>query len=81
VVVVVSLREATFYDQCYALGFPLPGFWREVFNSDAYDFFVNPLVAGNDGGITADGPPVHGMPHSAGLTIPANSILVFAHEG
>jgi 1,4-alpha-glucan branching enzyme len=28
------------------LGFPIPGFWREVFNSDVYDHWVNPKVAG-----------------------------------
>ena len=35
--------------------FPLPGFWKERFNSDAYDHWVNPQVAGNDGGIVAQG--------------------------
>jgi 1,4-alpha-glucan branching enzyme len=80
VVVVVSLREQTFYDQSYALGFPLPGYWREVFNSDLYDNFPNPIVQGNSGGVYVAGPPMHGLPHSAGVTIPANSVLVFARD-
>jgi len=80
VVVVVSLREATYYDHSYQLGFPLPGYWHEVFNSDAYDNFLNPWVQGNAGGISADGPAMHGLPHSAGITIPANSVLVFARD-
>ena len=80
VVVVVSLREATFSDHSYALGFPLPGHWYEVFNSDVYDHFVNPWVQGNAGGISADGPPLHGLSQSAGITIPANSVVVFARD-
>jgi len=80
VVVVLSLREGTFYDHSYALGFPLSGQWREVFNSDVYDSFPNPWVQGNFGGISAGGGPMHGLPYSAGITIPANSILVFARE-
>jgi 1,4-alpha-glucan branching enzyme len=81
IVVVVSLREDTFYEHSYALGFPLPGYWQEVFNSDVYDNFVNPSVRGNAGAISADGPPMHGLPHSAGITIPANSVLIFARDG
>ena len=34
VVVVASLSETTYYN--YVLGFPLPGRWAEVFNSDLY---------------------------------------------
>jgi 1,4-alpha-glucan branching enzyme len=61
VVVVVSLREQTFYDRSYALGFPGSGHRHEVFNSDVYDHFANPWVQGNPGGVDADGPPMHGM--------------------
>lgn len=80
VVVLVSLAERTFYDHAYALGFPRPGHWHEVFNSDFYDYLPNPWVQGNPGGVSAGGPPLHGMPHSAGITIPANSVLVFAAD-
>ena len=40
VIVVATLAEQTWWS--YDLGFPLPGFWREVFNSDVYDNWVNP---------------------------------------
>jgi 1,4-alpha-glucan branching enzyme len=76
VVVVASLRETTWYS--YSLGFPRRGRWREVFNSDVYDGWVNPQSAGNGGHIEADGPPLHGFAASASIVIPANSILVFA---
>ena len=47
VVVAATLNESTYWG--YALGFPGPGNWREVFNSDVYDNWVNPIVAGNGG--------------------------------
>jgi 1,4-alpha-glucan branching enzyme len=77
VVVVASLSESTMPDRQYALGFPRPGRWREVLNSDAYDHWPNPWVQGNLGAVDADGAPMHGLPHSALITIPANSVLVF----
>jgi 1,4-alpha-glucan branching enzyme len=78
VVVVASLDESTF--QRYELGFPRPGRWREALNGDFYDGLPNPRVAGNGGAIRADGPPMHGLPHSAALVIPANGLLVLVHE-
>src|SRR5215213_4322349 len=80
VVVVASLNETTFYDRSYRIGFPRDGRWNEVFNSDVYDQWVNPNVQGNAGGMTADGPEWDGLPASAGITLPANSILVFARD-
>jgi 1,4-alpha-glucan branching enzyme len=77
---VASLNETTFYNSSYRIGFPGGGHWNEVFNSDVYDQFVNPNVQGNAGGITADGPPWDGMSTSATLTLPANSLLVFARD-
>ena len=78
VVVVASLNESTFFG--YGLGFPGGGAWREVFNSDVYDNWVNPGVSGNGGGIQANGPPLHGLPASAQIVIPANGLLVFARD-
>jgi 1,4-alpha-glucan branching enzyme len=78
VVVVVSLNESTYWN--YWLGFPGVGRWKEIFNSDVYESWVNPQVAGNGGEIWANGGPMHNLPNSAGIVIPANSILVFARE-
>jgi 1,4-alpha-glucan branching enzyme len=80
IVVVASLGESTYYNHSYSLGFPRAGDWHEVFNSDLYDHFANPWAQGNPGGVTAGGPPLHGLPHSAQITIPANSLLVFARD-
>jgi 1,4-alpha-glucan branching enzyme len=79
-VVVASLNESTFYNYSYRLGFPGGGHWNEVFNSDIYDQWFNPNVQGNPGGITAGGPGRDGLPTSAGITLPANGVLVFARD-
>jgi 1,4-alpha-glucan branching enzyme len=76
VVVVASLNEATWWG--YRLGFPSAGRWVEIFNSDVYDNWVNPLVAGNAGGVEAAWQPMHGLPASASVVIPANGVVVFA---
>ncbi|MDR1990144.1 MAG: alpha amylase C-terminal domain-containing protein [Acidobacteriaceae bacterium] len=76
VIVVASFATETWRN--YEIGFPSAGDWREVFNSDTYDQWVNPRVEGNRGTVRADGPPRHGLPCSARLTIPANAILAFA---
>ena len=75
VVVVASLNETTHYN--YQIPLPAPGQWLEVFNSDAYD---NPSPHGNGGSIQANGPALNALQYSAWITIPANSILVFARD-
>ncbi len=79
VVVVVSLNDSTFWS--YDIGFPASERWLEVFNSDVYDNWVNPWAAGNGGGIWANGAPMHDLPASGTIVIPANGILVFARDG
>jgi 1,4-alpha-glucan branching enzyme len=69
VVIVVSLNDATYYN--YDIGFPRGGAWVEAFNSDVYDHWVNPWVAGNGGQVIASGPGMHGFSDSASLVIPA----------
>jgi 1,4-alpha-glucan branching enzyme len=76
VIVVATLAETTWYN--YGIGFPYAGAWTEVFNSDVYDSWVNPVVAGNGGGIVANGGPLHGFTTSANIVIPANGMVVFA---
>jgi 1,4-alpha-glucan branching enzyme len=75
VVVVASLSDTPFFG--YGLGFPSSGRWAELFNSDVYDNWVNPLRVGNGGRINAAGGPLHDLPASASITIPPRAILVF----
>ena len=78
VIVVVSLNESTWWG--YQIGFPFAGTWLEVFNSDVYDNWVNPIVAGNGGAIQASGGPMHDFSASASIVIPANGVVVFARD-
>lgn len=76
--VVASFSEST--RDGYSVEMPWPGLWHEVFNSDYYDHFPNPWVAGNGGSVVADGPAGRVYPHTARLRIPANGALVLARE-
>ncbi|MEO8592939.1 MAG: alpha amylase C-terminal domain-containing protein [Candidatus Solibacter sp.] len=75
VIIIASFAESTF--RSYDVGFPFGGFWKEIFNSDVYDHFVNPMVAGNGGGVWANGPGMHGFGASAAVVLPANGVVVF----
>lgn len=76
--VVCVAHLSTFNRFEYRIGFPAPGEWREVFNSDVYESWPNPQPSGNMGSVTATELPLHGYPCSAALVLPANSLLVFA---
>ncbi len=76
--VLVVVGFANFTRTGYRVGFPGGGTWREVFNSDVYENWVNPNVAGNGGQIFAEPQPLHEFTHSAALVLPANALLVFA---
>ena len=76
VIAIATLSDTTWWG--YEVGFPAGGYWKEIFNSDVYDNWVNPIVAGNGGGIVVSGPPMHGFSTSASVVIPANGVVVFA---
>ena len=75
VLVVVHLGNA--HRDGYRIGLPAGGRWREVFNSDVYENWVNPQPHGNGGAVDAEPWPLHGLAWSAPLTLPANGLLVF----
>src|SRR5271170_2361422 len=75
VIAVATLSNSTWWG--YSIGFPYPGRWIEAFNSDVYENWVNPMTAGNGGGIDASGAPMHGFGTSASVVIPANGFVVF----
>jgi len=76
VLIVVHLSIVNQFN--YQIGFPGEGRWREIFNSDVYENWVNPNVSGNNGAVHASVNPLHGFSYSATLTLPANSILIFS---
>ncbi|MCS7206743.1 MAG: 1,4-alpha-glucan branching protein GlgB [Dehalococcoidia bacterium] len=57
----------------YRVGVPLPGFWRELLNSDAQVYGGSGL--GNLGGVQATPIPFHHRPYSLELTLPPLAIL------
>ncbi|HET9795086.1 MAG TPA: 1,4-alpha-glucan branching protein GlgB [Thermoanaerobaculia bacterium] len=62
----------------YAVGFPSPGAWREIFNSDSGHYAGSGI--GNLGRIAAVAEPLHGRPASASITIPPLGAVFFAPE-
>jgi 1,4-alpha-glucan branching enzyme len=75
--IIVVAHLADFTRVGYRIGFPGGGDWREVFNSDVYENWVNAGVMGNGGRLTAGQEPLHGFDYSAAVVLPANSLLVF----
>jgi len=59
----------------YRVGAPLPGFWKELLNSDARDYRGS--GQGSLGGVEATPIPFHGMPYSLNLTLPPLAAVFF----
>jgi len=76
-VVVVSNFTSVLREN-YTLPLPKSGIWREVFNSDAEQYWGS--GKGNMGRIEALGGPSHGKPASARITLPPLATLYFAAE-
>ena len=75
--VIVVVHLATFHRFGYRIGFPGGGEWREVFNSDVYESWVNANVVGNGGRVVAEPQPLHDFGYARARAA-ANSVLVFA---
>lgn len=72
-VILASLNDTTLAG--YELAWPSAGTWREIFNSDAYDDYP---ANGNGGWVDVAPAPRDGFAASARLTLPSNSLIVFA---
>ena len=59
----------------YRVGVPYPGFWEEIFNSDAKDY--GGLGYGNGGGVMAEAIEWDGRPYSIKLEVPPHSMSAF----
>jgi 1,4-alpha-glucan branching enzyme len=62
----------------YRLGVPLPGFYREVLNSDGEMYGGS--NRGNYGGVRSEKKPWHGQPHSIIISFPPLAVVVFKRE-
>jgi len=77
-VIVFACNFTPLLREHYRIGLPLPGFYREVLNSDSeYYWGTN---AGNEGGVTAEERPSHNQPYSAEITFPPLAVVVFKRE-
>ncbi len=63
----------------YRVGVPRSGFWREVLNSDATEYWGS--GHGNFGGIEAEAIAFHGRPYSLRLTLPPLAAVFLKSEG
>ena len=59
----------------YGFGVPVPGFYREILNTDA-DMFGGSNV-GNGGGVMSTEGPQHGRPHKITITLPPLAVVAF----
>lgn len=59
----------------YRVGVPSGGFWKELLNSDAGDYYGSGL--GNLGGVVAEPISLHSQPYSLDLTLPPLAIAFF----
>ncbi|MCG3119444.1 MAG: 1,4-alpha-glucan branching enzyme GlgB [bacterium] len=62
----------------YRIGLPLPGFYREVLNSDSEYYWGGNV--GNAGGVMAEERPSHNLPYSAEITFPPLAVVIFKCE-
>ena len=59
----------------YRIGVPVPGFYREILNSDSELFGGSNM--GNGGGVTSEAVPSHNRPHSIVITFPPLAVVAF----
>ncbi len=73
--IVVVLNMTPVERRGHRVGFPAPGHWREVLNTDAGAYGGG--NRGNYGGIDTEPVDWHGQPQSANLTLPPLSAIIF----
>ncbi len=77
-IVLVACNFTSVPRHAYRLGAPHGGFWREVLNSDAADYWGS--GQGNLGRVDAAPIALHGRPYSLTLTLPPLAAVFFKHE-
>lgn len=64
--------------EAYTVGCRVPGFWREIYNSDSTYF--GGTDAGNDGGVSARPATYGGWPYFLSLRLPPLAAVAFTPE-
>ena len=75
VIVVANCSGTTLHE--HRVGLPRGGWWREIFNSDAFESDFDRPTIGNGGAVDAHDGPLDGFAHSVPMTVPPNGVLVF----
>jgi 1,4-alpha-glucan branching enzyme len=73
--ILVILNLTPVFRTGYRVGLPVAGRWEEICNTDAE--FYSGSNQGNLGGVEAESMPQHGLPYSAGFTLPPLSLVAF----
>ena len=79
-VVVASLNENTFYNHSYQIGFPVAGIGTRCSIAMCTTTLRIRMRKAMPVVLMPTGQPRDGLPSSAGITLPANSLLVFARD-
>jgi 1,4-alpha-glucan branching enzyme len=77
--VLVVLNCTPVVREQYRIGVPRAGWWQEIFNSDASEYWGSGV--GNAGGAETIPYPMHGRDQSLLLTLPPLGALFFRSEG
>ena len=77
-VIVVACNFTPLVRKNYRIGLPLPGFYREVLNSDSEYYWGSNV--GNEGGVMAEAIPSHNLPYSAEIAFPPLAVVIFKYE-
>jgi 1,4-alpha-glucan branching enzyme len=77
-VVLVACNFTPVPREAYRVGVPVGGYWQEIFNSDAKEYWGSGL--GNGGGMTADIIASHGRSCSLSLTLPPLAAVFLRSE-
>ncbi|MEO0091698.1 MAG: 1,4-alpha-glucan branching protein GlgB [candidate division WOR-3 bacterium] len=62
----------------YRIGVPKPGFWRELLNSDAKEYYGSGI--GNLGGVQTTNIEWHNRPYSLLLTLPPLAVVILKYQ-
>jgi 1,4-alpha-glucan branching enzyme len=74
-VIVAAFNFTPIPREGYRIGVPFPGYWSEIFNSDATEYWGSGV--GNLGGVDSLPVPAHGHFHSLTVTLPPLGAVFF----
>ncbi|MBP1465776.1 1,4-alpha-glucan branching protein GlgB [Candidatus Chloroploca sp. M-50] len=77
--ILVVMNATPIIRENYRVGVPRGGWWEELFNSDAKEYWGSGV--GNAGGVMADDQPSHNRPFSLTIDLPPLGALFFKSRG